>query len=941
MRFPSLSSLAALSALASSCLGLVIRETIPPNSGVVTFDKHSLFVRGERVILYAGEYHPFRQAVPDLWLDIFQKMRAMSYTTASFYVDWFLLEGEQGVFRADGVFDIANFIDMAKQLESISLLWRPGPYINGETAGGGMPGWIRRVPGAPRTMQPDNKGFQNASLNYWTNICKILADGKIDNGGPVIMVQIENEYVFTNGYTYQPEYLQKYEDVCRLAGVVVPFSYNDITRPAAAGQFAYGKGVGSVEVYGQDSYPLGFGCGDPSYWPPPGYGLGFPENYATLHAYQGGAIDGWGGYGYDQCAIVVDGSAERLLYLTAVEFVTTVQSIYMTYGGTNWGNLGQPYGYTSYDYGAAIAENRTITREKYGAAADYTSYNQVSYNLTVPTSLGNITFPQTILQLVLNGRDAKLHHVDYSIGNNVSIWYSSPDIFAYSADQSGKSVLVVYGGYAANSEPQELAFINTNLAKPTVVEANNVTFSKVKDHPVMSWTDSPTRRVVNYAKALVYILDRDSAVNYWRIQLSNSTARPYTNPNAPSIIITGGQLIRTAKLSGRSVSIMGDVKPIAFEIIAGMPKNLMAFAKTSTGTITFNVTYTAPTVSLPNLNTLDWKYIDDFPELQLSYDDSKWPKANIIHSPNDEFDQGTPTSLSASDYGLNTDSLIYRGHFNATGNETFFAIDTAGGLAFPTQCFFNGHYIGGNTSYWAGNAYDINRSDNYSIVTPLKPGPAVITMLIDHMGMDEQPHVGNVQFKLIRGISHYQLDGHNQSDITWVLTGNLGGEKYYDKSRGPLNEGGVYAERHGYHLPKAPTSSWASGKPTDGLTQVGNRFYYATFDLDLPEGYDIPLSVVFSNGDNANSYYRVRMFINGWNFGKYVPNVGPQTNFPVPEGILNYRGTNYIALGLWAMNPDGDALGSIDLVAGQPIQWGYKTPALVNGTDYEPRAGVY
>lgn len=72
-----------------------------------------------------------------------------------------------------------------------------------------------------------------------------------------------------------------------------------------------------------------------------------------------------------------------------------------------------------------------------------------------------------------------------------------------------------------------------------------------------------------------------------------------------------------------------------------------------------------------------------------------------------------------------------------------------------------------------------------------------------------------------------------------------------------------------------------------------------------------------------------------------MPNVGPQTNFPVPEGILNYRGTNYIALGLWAMNPDGDALGSIDLVAGQPIQWGYKTPALVNGTDYEPRAGVY
>lgn len=118
----------------------------------------------------------------------------MSYTAASFYADWFLLEGEQGVFRADGVFDIANFIDMAKQLESISLLWvfavtaehcstdcvsAAGPYINGETAGGGMPGWIQRVPGAPRTMQPDNSGFQNASLKSVLPLC--LAKLEADN----------------------------------------------------------------------------------------------------------------------------------------------------------------------------------------------------------------------------------------------------------------------------------------------------------------------------------------------------------------------------------------------------------------------------------------------------------------------------------------------------------------------------------------------------------------------------------------------------------------------------------------------------------------------------------------------------------------------------------------------------------------------------------------
>ena len=170
----------------------------------MTFDSHSLFVNGERVVLYAGEYHVFRQAVPDLWLDIFQKIRAMGYTAVSFYIDWFLHEGEPGVFRADdGPFEISKFIQLAKQA-GIYLIARPGPYINGETAGGGIPGWVQRVPGAPRTLQPNNNGYQNASMNYWTNICKILADGQIDNGGAVILVQIENEYVFTNGYTYQP-----------------------------------------------------------------------------------------------------------------------------------------------------------------------------------------------------------------------------------------------------------------------------------------------------------------------------------------------------------------------------------------------------------------------------------------------------------------------------------------------------------------------------------------------------------------------------------------------------------------------------------------------------------------------------------------------------------------------------------------------------------------
>lgn len=129
----------------------------------------------------------------------------------------------------------------------------------------------------------------------------------------------------------------------------------------------------------------------------------------------------------------------------------------MVFGGSNWGNIGQSGGYTSYDYGAAIMEDRTLFREKYYEAkliaqfmvsspayltaipgnltnssyastsaitttpilgdgtnfyvvrqSDYTSLNSTSYTFTVPTkSMGNVTIPQLGGALTLNGRDSK------------------------------------------------------------------------------------------------------------------------------------------------------------------------------------------------------------------------------------------------------------------------------------------------------------------------------------------------------------------------------------------------------------------------------------------------------------------------------------------------------------------------------------------------------
>ena len=117
---------------------------------IITWDERSLFIRGERVMIWSGEVHPFRLPSPSLYLDVFQKIKALGFNMVSFYVDWALLEGKQGDFRADGVFDLEPFFDAAKTA-GIYLLARPGPYINAEASGGGFPGWLQTIPGILRS----------------------------------------------------------------------------------------------------------------------------------------------------------------------------------------------------------------------------------------------------------------------------------------------------------------------------------------------------------------------------------------------------------------------------------------------------------------------------------------------------------------------------------------------------------------------------------------------------------------------------------------------------------------------------------------------------------------------------------------------------------------------------------------------------------------------
>lgn len=96
---------------------------------VVTFDNYSLFINGERTMIFSGEFHPFRLPVPSLWADVFQKIKALGLNTVSFYLHWGALEGKSGDFNDPAGLAIEPFLQAAQDA-GIYLIARPGPYIS-------------------------------------------------------------------------------------------------------------------------------------------------------------------------------------------------------------------------------------------------------------------------------------------------------------------------------------------------------------------------------------------------------------------------------------------------------------------------------------------------------------------------------------------------------------------------------------------------------------------------------------------------------------------------------------------------------------------------------------------------------------------------------------------------------------------------------------------
>ena len=313
-----------------------------------TYDRHSFLLHGEPHVIVGGQMDP--QRIPRaFWRDRLRKARAMGLNTIFSYVFWNLLEPEEGQWLNEGENDIAAYFRAAQE-EGLHVVLRPGPYICGEREWGGFPYWLANVEGM--RVRSREEGFMEAATRYLERLAADLADLQVSRGGPLLMVQVENEY---GSYGDDHVYTAQMRDIL-LKLFEVPLYTNDggvdwtLEGGAVPGVLAAIDGDPVSGFAARDRYIT-----DPSMLGP----LLDGEYYSTW-------ADFWDADGEHQSAV---GDAEWTAKLVAdLDFVLSANnsiSLYMFHGGTNFGfsngAIWQAPGYsaiwtTSYDYGAPLDE---------------------------------------------------------------------------------------------------------------------------------------------------------------------------------------------------------------------------------------------------------------------------------------------------------------------------------------------------------------------------------------------------------------------------------------------------------------------------------------------------------------------------------------------------------------------------------------------------------
>jgi beta-galactosidase GanA len=693
----------------------------------ITWDRYSLMFDGQREMIFAGEFHPFRLPSPSLWRDVLQKMKASGLNAVSIYFSWGYHSAQPGAYDFSGVRNVERALQMAEE-EGLYVIARPGPYVNAELTAGGFPGWLLRQRAEARTDAP---AYQNAAGEWLTQINAIIARHQLTNGGgTVIAYQLENEL-----FSVQPKnarHMQFLADKAKADGITVPLFHNAASRlpdwaPKGSAPWA---NAGPVDLYAFDGYPGGV-CGvDAKPGTPsnaPDWGLyaaegpragakTSPNTPGFVAEVGGGWFDYWGSNGTYDCTAQRQGSGYgRVFYGTNVMNGLSIHSIYMAYGGTSWGWQPAPVVFTSYDYGAPIDEARRL-REKALALKQQGSFVQAAAQVLAQMDISTAITPS-------NPRIRIYHNENRALGTQVLFAVQKPtsatgtEAFSFELQtRAGRTRIPQQGTLKLVGQDAKMLLANYALERQQLVYATSELQTHLRqgerDMALLhgrSGEDGET--VLHYAqRPTVKVLAGEAAVNWdatrgqlrlnyrhaglLEMQISGggqpaltlliadeATSQAFWRVNAgdEAALVQSRALIRGAVRSGAELQIAGDTTAAApLRVWAPAAIQALRFNGDAVATVAAagnSLRATAAlagpaAIALPELRTLTWTRRADNAEASVAFDDAKWQNADARSSAAHVYtanENGQPV-LAMSDYGFHHGDVWYRGRFSSGAN---------------------------------------------------------------------------------------------------------------------------------------------------------------------------------------------------------------------------------------------------------------------------------
>lgn len=366
-------------------VALLVTAMLPPVSaarkgGTFTVGDKTFLLNGKPFVVKAAELHYPRIPRP-YWEHRIKMCKALGMNTVCLYVFWNIHEQQEGKFDFTGNNDVAEFCRLA-QRNGLYVIVRPGPYVCAEWEMGGLPWWLLKKKDI-RLREPDPYFMERVKL-FERKVGEQLASLTIQNGGPIIMVQVENEY---GSYGENKAYVSAIRDIVRQSG----FDKVTLFQCDWASNF---------EKNGLDDlvWTMNFGTGADIDQQFRRLGELRPNAPQMCSEFWSGWFDKWGARHETRPAkAMVEGIDEMLS--KGISF-----SLYMTHGGTSFGHWaganspGFAPDVTSYDYDAPINEYGQATPKYWELRHTMEKYNDGGKLPAPPKApMPVITIPKFVL----------------------------------------------------------------------------------------------------------------------------------------------------------------------------------------------------------------------------------------------------------------------------------------------------------------------------------------------------------------------------------------------------------------------------------------------------------------------------------------------------------------------------------------------------------------